>query len=201
MSRHYIFDFDRTLADTDALASAYIQLVGDLLGVSFSDELHALMHEAGPSFDLLPAAEVVVGSPELLEAVNKSFVLLGTERSFTLPQARNLLNRTEPAGILSYGNPKWQALKMRACNIDLPAIITHEPGMKARTIARWKTGSGFILPEEFGGHLVDQVVLVDDKLSELQPLPDGALGHWYNPGRMHAELPVHVTEIASLDEI
>lgn len=202
-NKFYALDLDRTLIDTSKCAQLYIDQIRELLGDSFAEEVLQQMEETeadGVSFDLLDAVQDIVGAPELVETVNESFVR-SLDNDVLLPGAKELITRLGRKGLLTYGNPEWQALKIRAANIELPAVITRESGVKSKVIASWRADDGFVLPEEYGAGSVKEVVLIDDKISELEDLPKGSSGYWFSARWSEVPLPSNVKQISSLDEI
>lgn len=78
-------------------------------------------------------------------------------------------------GIMTYGDPEYQRLKLELMGLsDVPVLVTSEPGAKASLIGSWRQDDGvFVLPDTLGGHEVERVILVDDKLDELVPAQGG----------------------------
>lgn len=82
-------------------------------------------------------------------------------------------------GIMTYGAPEDQRMKLDMLDMaKYPHYITSTPD-KGAIIASWLQPDGtFLLPDEYGGGVVDVVTLDDDKLRAFQGLPKQAYGMW-----------------------
>lgn len=221
MKTFFALDFDRCLGRVDAyfdlmkttLAKHALELEGPQL-----DSARREIEQAGGTFFLLPyLLDYGIISEQALSLVEREFLQLAAERPQTefledgaLELIDYIRSQELPCGIVTYGYPRWQQLKLRASRLDVPFVIT-EHVSKAEVVGAWKTTRGtFWIPPLFvSGHPrgieVDEVVLVDDKALGFAGLPTGARGYWVKseqllPSQM-GQVPSSVVTVASLKSI
>jgi hypothetical protein len=184
----YAIDFDRCLSDTEKLDEIFYQLIAEYKELD-SDQLLKAKNEIennGGSFDQVEALQSLL-SPEKLQELFDEFIERALAQDTLCPGASELLKSLEQNkrtfGIVSYGNPLWQTIKMKASGVDtLPALITDHK-RKGEIIASWQQGDKtFLIPSIFSADGVSiqakTVVLIDDKAVAFGDLPDEARGYW-----------------------
>ena len=113
--------------------------------------------------------------------------------------------------IMSYGEKNWQNLKISSTEIgDSPRLIVSSH-KKDSIIANWFDHSSrqFIVPKDcFSDNkpkLVQEIILVDDKVSAFYDLPAGARGYLVissaNRAQSIEKVPLHVECVNRVDEI
>ena len=119
-------------------------------------------------------------SPSDISRLRANMMRGSSPSYFYVDEAEGLMaeisNRGVDFGIITYGNPKYQLLKLEFMGLsDVPVLVTSEPGAKASLIGSWRQeGSGaFAIPDALGGCEAELVMLVDDKLDELIPARGG----------------------------
>lgn len=199
-------DLDRCIADTDHLQALLAETVledGDM------NDMHHAMHQArvqteesGGSFDTARWTIVQLTQRNMLEKwhdIKAGFIQRAHEKlqagddSLFMPGAeeffRQLRDKNLPFGIITYGGEEWQRMKLAGLGLDqLPLIITDQKD-KGKIIAEWERHDGFHIPTELLPQpdtllLAERVVLVDDKATSFQSLPDEARGFQVRSGVM-----------------
>jgi hypothetical protein len=207
-STFYVLDFDRTLYDTIAgarllteVAASYDAKLGEALRIH-TDELLV----AKTSFSILDFIRDFVGEQVATE-IRDAFIEQAGKQDLLIEGTRELLafieSRGDRAGILTYGSPEGQAVKISASGLSMPHLITSE-GRKGRLLASWYKEGSYELPDEYGGR-ADQLVFVDDKIISFAELPAESIrGYWLRTSAdVNAVAPdlSNVREVASLREV
>lgn len=193
-----LIDLDRTLFDTAAFVKALtdeINLTHPGLGTQL-DERFETAYAKEETFFLLRHLRHEKGDA-WFEALVEQVIRKHGAQSFMLPGMRERLAFAEELssaspswGILTYGDKIDQLMKMRIIGLgDAAVYLTHTPN-KAEVLGSWKTNDGtFKLPAAFGGGVVEQLTLEDDKHRAFYNLPTGVVGLWVaTPGSVtHGE--------------
>lgn len=190
----YAIDFDRTLGDVNA----NFELLADFLqehGVMDKEELAAHRHEEearGESFSVLGYLRAHHAGTLDYEKFARGYQIVAAEHpgSLLIPGALEFLQWLEESarayGVVSYGEPEWQALKIRAAGLAaIPSIIVETP-KKSELFQTWLQPDGtFHLPSELArGNselAAKNLVLIDDKLAAFENMPTGERGYWLRP--------------------
>lgn len=215
----YIVDFDRTTADSDKLLDVFLGVVDHYLDLPREqiEAADADVKARGDSFDTASYVRDHLASQgrdgdEKWESLTKQFIHEARALNMLLPGATELFNALEARqlryGILTYGNPLWQHLKLTAagCN-HIPRIImtTKEKG---KLISKWQRPDGsFVLPQEFGAIAVSRIVMYDDKavsFNDFPPFPSE--GYWvvdleHTLPSQRGTVPANVHHVTGLNEI
>lgn len=182
-----LIDFDRTLFDTEKFAAAIAAMVDEVepgLGVQLDAQFEAA-YKKEETFFMLRFLRERFGDKRFEQFVRDAVEKVGAEK-LMLPGARERLALAEqltelrPAyGIISYGDPKDQLLKLTIAGLqDAPLLITETPD-KGPVIASWQQADGtFVLPAAFGEQVADELTFEDDKLRAFDGLPGNTLGIW-----------------------
>lgn len=213
----YVLDFDRTLADTDKLLDVFIQIANQYVDLPQKtvEAADANVKQTGDSFDTATYVRDYLrehNRAEAWERLERQFIHESRALDMLLPGAAELLETLESRdinyGILTYGNPPWQHLKLTAAGFNhVPriVIVTKQKGVIMRS---WQQPDGtFRLPREFGGGEASEIVLVDDKAVSFEGFPDiSARGYWVlDPARellsQQGEVPATVQRLKALDEL
>lgn len=213
----YAIDFDRCLSDTDKLDKIFYQLVVDYKELDPDLLLKARndIEDNGGSFDQVKALQQLL-APQRLQKFFNEFVRRSLTEDVLCSGANNLLDSLEKNkktfGIVSYGNPEWQSIKMKASGVDtIPALITDHK-RKGEIIASWQQNDKtFLIPPALisdGVSIqVETVVLIDDKAVAFSNLPPEARGYWAQPlsgvllPSQVGEVSENVRIVRGLDEI
>lgn len=184
-----LIDLDRTLFDTSKFAKALTDEVNKThpgLGAQLDEQfeeaytreetfflLRYLRQEMGDqNFEML-VNQVVMQQPE----GGAAFKLPGFDERLEL--ANGLSSHTPGWGILTYGDYIDQVMKMRLVGLEDATMYCTPTPNKGEIIAGWRQADGrFRLPEEYGGDLVDNLTLEDDKHRAFLDLPEGVRGVW-----------------------
>jgi FMN phosphatase YigB (HAD superfamily) len=205
----YILDLDRTLFDTIAgaelltdIAFSYDAALGRELRIH-TDELLV----AKTSFSVHDFIRDFSGE-EAAEKVREAFLQEAASRDLLLDGARELIDFLKDQGarmgILTYGSPEGQSVKIVAAGLDsIPHLITSE-SKKGRLLSSWYKSGSYELPPEYGGE-AEELVLVDDKVISFTDFPEAnARGYWIRTDiDAVAAAPVasNVKEVSSLHEV
>jgi phosphoserine phosphatase len=213
----YIVDFDRTLVDTDKLNEIFREVAEQYGAISQEQILKADadVKRTGDSFDTAGyvrdrlAAE---GRGEEWDVLEKQFIHESRSLNYLLPGAAELLEwlaaNGKRYGILTYGNPLWQRIKLTAAGFNHVRHIIMEQKEKGRFISTWhRADDTYRVPEALGGGIYGHIVLIDDKAVSFNQFPrSAATGYWVcDPDNMLAvqqgEVPSNVVRCRSLNEL
>ncbi len=195
---YVLLDLDRTLLNTEAVMLSYVKLIGRY-DANLSNRLYWAWRQAedmNESFDARAYLdEEVMMERSRQDAVDQFDQAFATashdDEDFLNNGAAELLQGLEqrqiPHGILTYGSPTWQGLKLSVSGLgDLPHLVTQQR-QKGRVITSWAAANGEIkLPTKLtkryrliGNRTLTSVILVDDRLEALVGLPAAVDGYWY----------------------
>lgn len=218
MNTYIILDLDRTLLNTEMIGLMYEAIIRQK-DARLADDLLLAKKEVesrGISFDLHDFVKKSVSHDTQVD-FDKHLIEQCSQQSVLNDGATQLLGslkqRDVAHGILTFGNPGWQKLKLEASGLDyLPALISGERH-KSHLIRSWQTVNGdFVLPDELAGHemgtsqLVSSIVLIDDKAVSFQDLPMNVTGIWYKPSdelmlSQQGEVPGSVQTVRHFDQL
>lgn len=180
-STFYIVDFDRTLADSEKLFDIFLAVAGQYIAIPEEKitAAHEQMMRKGDSFDTAGYVRDALneqGLSDTWDKLEKQFIHESRSLNMLLPGANALLEvlnrRHLRHGILTYGNPLWQHLKLTASGFNHVHRIVTVNKEKGKFVASWQQTDGtFKLPQEFGGGLVDRIVMFDDKAVSFDGFP------------------------------
>ena len=185
----YVLDFDRCLGDIESSFDLLKEVVqelssgsGDSLQMAREDvessggSFSALKHlaELNPNLDLNLVGEIFVKRAKLQNGK--------TLESGAIELIEFLISTNRYFCIMSYGEEKWQMLKINAAGLGDTANIIVPSKHKSAYIAKWLGLEGqFIIPSDFFAdnqpRLAAEVVLIDDKIMAFDGLPAGARGY------------------------
>lgn len=177
----YIIDFDRTLADSDKLLEVFIEVANEFFEIPREqiDRADADVKARGDSFDTASFVRDYLhdhGEGDKWNELEKRFIHQSRSLNMLLPGAAELLDHLrstgERYGILTYGNPLWQHLKLAAAGFNHVNRIVMEYKEKGCFVASWQNETGdFELPQEFGGGQAKRIVMFDDKAVSFDGFP------------------------------
>lgn len=216
LATFYIVDFDRTLADSEKLFEVFVEVSQQytMLPQEQIVAAHEQMIRKGDSFDTASYIRdhlFEAGEGDKWNELEKRFIHEARSLNMLLPGANELLEalhaREQRYGILTYGNPLWQHLKLTATGFNhIHRIITVNK-QKGKLVASWQQSDGsFKLPSEFGGGSVDRVVMIDDKALSFEGFPGFPSQGYYVVDPENAlpsqqgETPENVTHCQTLTE-
>lgn len=213
----YIVDFDRTLADSDKLLQVFVGVTNQYIDLPIEqiEKIDADIKAKGDSFDTATYVRdhlAAQDASDQWEKLEKQFIHESRSLNMLLPGAGELLefldSRGDSYGILTYGNPLWQHLKLAASGFNHVRRIVTTNKHKGMLISSWQQDNGlFHLPAEFGEGMVERIVLIDDKAASFEGFPSQP-SHGYQvldyvqalPAQL-GEVPGNVTHIESLRDI
>lgn len=205
----YILDLDRTLYDTDGGAELLMRAAGEFeptLEQGLRAHLKELMAQKAwfSMYDFIRSH----GGAEATGQIKQAFLAHTKEEQLLLPGARELLAFIRQSGaglgILTYGSPEVQSMKLMATKLDRQPHIITDRTEKGELIAEWRQDGQFVLPPEYGGGTADTVVFVDDRDFSFTGFPtEGARGYWLVDldTRAEANTPTSVKAVSSLREV
>lgn len=213
----YIVDFDRTLADSDKLLEVFIEVANQYVELPMAQvkKIDADIKAKGDSFDTAKYVRDSLsdaGALDEWEKLEKQFIHESRSLNMLLPGANELLEHLNKHhlrhGILTYGNPLWQHLKLTASGFNHVRRIVTTNKHKGVFISSWQQEDGmFRLPQEYGGGSVSRVVLIDDKAASFDSFPGEPSCGYQVLDTIHAlpaqlgEVPRNVTHVSSLYQV
>lgn len=212
----YIVDFDRTTADSDKLLEVFLSIVDQYLDLPREqiEAADADVKARGDSFDTASYVRDHLADQNELdkwEHLTKQFIHEARSLNMLMPGASELLQYFDDThcryGILTYGNPLWQHLKLSAAGFNHVRRIVMTTKEKGRLIASWQQQDGsFMIPRELGGIVVSSVVMIDDKAVSFEGFPAApSQGLWVlDPARelisQQGTVPDNVLRLRNLEE-
>lgn len=213
----YIVDFDRTLVDTDKLNEVFIE-VAEQYGAISREQIEKAdedVKRTGDSFDTAGYVRDHLadeGRSEDWEKLEKQFIHESRSLNYLLPGAAELLEWLASSGkhygILTYGNPLWQRIKMTAAGFNHTRHIIMQQKHKGKVISSWQRSDGsFRLPAELGGGGASHIVMIDDKAISFDEFPaKPSHGYWVcDPAHelevQKGEVPSNVMRHANLHSV
>ncbi len=214
-----LIDLDRTLFDTASFAKAITNEIEDIetgLGAELEIQYEAA-YAREETFFLLRYLRETRGDEWFETLVDRVVAKMGSA-SLALAAAEERLafadtitSYTPSWGILTYGDEIDQRMKTKIIGLqNAPMILSPTPD-KADLIRSWQNPDGtFQLPEEFGGGVVNELTLEDDKLRAFRGLPRNVQGFWIASDEHAAvrlaeakqsDVPQTVVQVKNLSEI
>lgn len=188
-SEFYIVDFDWTLANTDKLNEVFFEIVEQYHAIARDEIVKARedVQRTGDSFDTAGYVRDRLhdeGRGEEWADLEKRYIHESRALNYLMPGAAELLEwlaaNGKRYGILTYGNPLWQRLKLTAAGFNHVPHIIMEQKEKGKFVASWRQGDGsFRIPDALGRGSADRIIMIDDKaISFDQFPPESAQGFW-----------------------
>lgn len=220
INKFYALDFDRCLGVVDAFFDLFVDVV-DSQQIVRGNDLRLARHEveeSGGSFDVFGYIDSL-GLDVDLSVVEAEFINQAHKNSdkFLEPGARKLIDflhkNNQYFCILTYGNAKWQTLKIISAGLGEINRLIIPNNKKGQYIASWKQSDNdlFSLPAECFvdnmPRIAREIVLIDDKVSSFDNLPSGARGYLVQADARRDslsclnELPKTVKVITTIDEV
>jgi FMN phosphatase YigB (HAD superfamily) len=185
----YVVDFDRTLADSDKLLEVFITVSDHYVDIPRAqiEKMDRDVKARGDTLDIVNYVRDVLaetGNDIDWDKLEKQFIHESRGLNMLLQGATELLewleSNNKDFGILTYGNPLWQRMKLTASGFKyVPHIIT-EYKEKGRFIRHWQqSDQTYLVPKELGGSRVENIVMIDDKADSFIEFPDSpSRGYW-----------------------
>lgn len=191
-----LIDLDRTIFDTARFAKALTDEI-EVTEPGVGAELEARYEAAyanEETFFMLRFLRDSHGDAWFEALVERVVEAIGADALF-MPGAKERLALADELtdvrpswGVLTYGDEVDQLMKLRLIGLEnAPVVLSHTPD-KGELIKSWQQADGtFMLPSEFGGGVVHNLTLEDDKLRAFTHIPAGVLGFWLMTGAHTAE--------------
>ena len=181
----YVLDLDRTLLDTVKAADLFRQTVAEW-DIQLSQLLAREVEDyslRGTSFSMRDFIAERVGEERAIE-IEAAFIRAVADQNLLNDGARELMAAITALpdadfGILTYGSPAGQLMKIRAAGLsNIQNLVTRE-AFKGQQITSWRDDDGFYcVPDALGGARAATVVLIDDKSFSFQGLAPDCRGYW-----------------------
>lgn len=213
----YIVDFDRTLADSDKLLEVFIEIADKYFQIPKEqiEKVDADIKQRGDTFFLASYVRDQLNEEGRIEEwadLEKQFIHESRALNYLLPGAAELLEwlaaNGKRYGILTYGDPLWQHLKLTAAGFNHVRHIIMEQKEKGKFISGWQRPDGtFRIPDALGRGDADFIVMFDDKAVSFSDFPTApSHGYWVlNPEHelpsQQGTVPSNVTRYTNLFEV
>jgi hypothetical protein len=188
-AEYYIVDFDRTLADSDKLLDVFTEMTESYLSIPREEieKADADVKARGDSFFTATYVRdrlIEQGTEDQWQQLEKQFIHESRSLNYLLPGAAELLEwlaaNGKRYGILTYGNPLWQHLKLTAAGFSRTHHIILEQKEKGKLISSWQRSDGtFRIPDALGRGTADVIIMIDDKAVSFADFPSApSHGYW-----------------------
>lgn len=218
----YVVDFDRCLGNIDGSFEIIKEVVHEL-GIVNRDIFKSMRKEIesdGLTFSALE--QITAIRPDVnMDEVEKLYIKHASTKPENLlePGATEFIDYLKETDssfcIMSYGDKKWQDIKIKSCGLDRVHTVIVDSASKSEYIRKWfySNRKEFIIPKKFfvnnKSREYDEVVLIDDKISAFKTLPKEARGYYVSgsSSRYQAShrdlslLPSNVVQVYRIDEI
>ncbi len=214
MRHYYLLDLDRCLLNTEALHMVFDEIVRSMSIFDVNDIINAkkiVEERSGGSFDTAEYIQTELqrlGREDRWQDIEANFLVASKNYNYLLPGAAELLSTLDslqyPYGIITFGGQVWQAVKIKAAELDaIPHLITSEK-QKGYQVAEWVQAGQ--VPTVLGGTPFDEIVMVDDKVASFTGFPrQAARGYQVRTGKdlqVHPDtLPANVSSVESLYDV
>lgn len=212
----YVIDFDRCLGNVDASFSLLQSIIGEM-GLVSADEfakVRADTEARGESFTVFGYLKDYT-TDEITQRVVDEFMRRGkdaTSGSLLEAGAQEFVSWLDENhkhyGIMSYGDRIWQSTKIAASGLGKIACMIVDNPKKAGVITTWRNdvNGQYELPQVFGGYTTNEIVLIDDKATAFDNLPEGTRGYWvvkdgHPLAFQNGAVPSVVTRVEQIDQI
>lgn len=186
---YFIVDFDRTLADSDKLLEVFMEVADTYFQIPKAQiaQVDMELKQRGDTLFLATYVRDHLSEQNRLEeweALEKKFIHESRALNYLLPGAAELLEwlaaHGKHYGILTYGDPLWQRLKLTASGFNHVRRIIMEQKQKGKLISNWQLPDGtFRMPHELGRGIVDRIIMIDDKAVSFEQFPpEPSRGYW-----------------------
>lgn len=186
-STFFAIDFDRCITKGEMFNLLYVEVLDELGVIAYVDMVSVKdeVESKGKPFHMLTyLRDNGLFDRNVEQQVADAFIKRAQEKRYNAvaDDADDLfayLKKEQiPHAIISYGDNDWQELKIRAAGFeDQPHQIVSHP-RKSDELRSWLEGDLYRLPRIFGGELVDEIVLIDDKAVAFDDLPARVRGYW-----------------------
>lgn len=213
----YIVDFDRTLVDSDKLLEVFIEVSQQYVRIPEEqiESANRDMKNRGDSFDTAGYVRdhlAAINGLDRWADLERQFIHESRALNYLLPGATELLEwlaeNGKRYGILTFGNPLWQHLKLTASGFNHVRHIIMEQKEKGRFISTWQRPDGtFRIPDDLGRGDADYIIMIDDKAVSFTDFPDKpSEGYWVlDPARelpsQQGTVPSNVTRYKNLYDV
>ena len=185
----YVVDFDRTLADSDKLFDVFVEIADKYFKISREqlEKAHEDFKVRGDSFDTASYVRDHLINEDRFDEwadLEKRYIHESHELNFLMPGASELLEwlaaNGKRYGLLTYGNPLWQRMKLAAAGFNHTRHIIMVTKEKGKLISSWQQPDGsFRIPDELGRGEAGRIVMIDDKAISFHEFPGApSQGHW-----------------------
>jgi hypothetical protein len=211
----YAIDFDRCLSDTPKLDEVFYQLAREYSKLDVEELIKArrAIEDQGESFDQVGALSERLTASEMSDFFGE-FIKRASNQEVLSAGARQLMEalkrNNKPFSIVSYGDMRWQSIKIEASGLwSVPTLITDHK-RKAEVVASWQQADkSFLIPKDLNPDKMSakQIVLLDDKAIAFSGLPAEARGYWVQPSigellpAQKGEVPDNVRTVRGLLEV
>lgn len=185
----YIVDFDRTLVDSDKLLEVFIEIANRYFDIPREqiEKADADVKKKGDSLDTAGFVRDHLsnqGRSEEWANLEKQFIHESRSLNYLLPGAAELLEwlaaNGKRYGILTYGNPLWQHLKLTASGFNHVRHIILVDKEKGKFVNNWQLPDGtFRIPDALGRGDASSIIMIDDKAVSFVGFPSlPSRGYW-----------------------
>lgn len=213
----YIVDFDRTLVDSDKLLEVFLEIAHNYYDIPREqiEKADADVKQRGDSFDTAGYVRdhlMAIDRGDDWADLEKQFIHESRSLNYLLPGAAELLEwlpaHGKRYGILTYGNPLWQRLKLTAAGFNHVHHIIMEQKEKGKLISSWLRSDGtFRIPDALGRGSADAIIMIDDKAISFADFPSSpSRGYWVlDPAHelpsQKGDVPQNVTRFGDLQSV
>lgn len=199
----WLLDLDRTISSVEIVMEA-VEHVCKMLDLDYSkiDTQLKLAELHGNSFSV----PIVVMSlwPEKYDEFCEQLQKVDHLDS-VFPDAKEFIRQLTDEGhqlvIITYGDPRWQLLKLHFGQLeDIPHIICDIPD-KSVLLQQYKVGEVFELHTSAGVITAKKVTLVDDKPAAFVPPCEGVSGILIERRGRNVQVPAGVQQVVSFNEL
>ena len=184
IDRLYVIDFDRCLGNTEEFFSTLLDCLSDSTNLS-PDKITNAKLDSEAKGDSFSVIDYIVSNDPMadIDKISRKFTDISRNNDNIFEKGSKefigyLSSNHQIAIIMSFGEKRWQEMKIKACSFHLPFMIVDTKD-KGGIITKWLKDGYYTCPDKrLDGVRAKSIILIDDNYENFINLPNDCLGYW-----------------------